>query len=51
MHFEAAFEGVFEMGQHLLHRCDAFSLRMQTWKDAASELGVSVMKNKVTITC
>ena len=41
LHFLAAFEGAFEMGQPWLHRCDAFSLQMQPLKDAAPELGHS----------
>ncbi len=38
-HFEATFDGVFEMGQYSVRVCGTFSLQMQALKDAATELG------------
>ena len=39
LHISAAFEGPFEMGQHLTRRCDVCGLQMRPSKDAAPELG------------
>ena len=39
LHISAAFEGPFEMGQHLTRRCDVCGLQMRPSKDAAAELG------------